>query len=354
MKIKGAEEKLGEIISNGKNNVTTILTDIQNEFQVRKDIIAKPSVIDYEVSEKGVFPIVKEEKLVLTPHSEAHLWARTQIPSNYANKLLQLEEYNLLHKNLTTMTKRQSADGILFRRVGNIAKGILSPSYRRMDASPIFESFVQTAINNKFVPYKGRNTNYRYQIQFIYPEIFQPAPSEYVVYGISMTTGDYGGQALELELLALRISCTNLSVGYDMFRKVHLGKRFNLGEGEDIVTLSDTTHQLDSQTVASAVADVTKSAIVQIEHVNKVVKSAVSKEVDIQAAITELRRKGMSKEIADRVKLTYETPAPVELLPQQNGLWRLSNAISLVAQGIEEADKVVNMEKLAMEVLLVA
>lgn len=98
----------------------------------------------------------------------------------------------------------------------------------------------------------------------------------------------------------------------------------------------------------------TKSAILQIEHVDKAIKNSILKEVDIRAAIAGLRKKWMSKEIADRVKVTYETPAPVEFLPPQNGLWRLSNAISLVAQGIEQEDKVIDAQKMAMAVLLEA
>lgn len=146
--------------------------------------------------------------------------------------------------------------------------------------------------------------------------------------------------------------CRNLAVGYDLLRKVHLGKRFQFNENEETVLLSDKTHLLDSQAIASAVSDVTKSSVMQIEHIHKVVQDSVSKEVNIKDAIASLRKKGVSKGIAEKIKTTYEMEAPIEVLPQQKGLWRLSNAISLVAQGIPEYDKRIDTQKLAMEVIL--
>ena len=354
--IEGAKEKLNNYIEEGKRNVSLVLAEVQDEFKNREDIIAKPAVIDFTVGNetRGIGVTVDNKVLQLTKHSESQLYARTGVPAQYAGKLYELGEFGLLRDNLKTMVNKQCSDGLLFRHVGATTKGILSPSYRRMDAAPVFEAYVQSALDSKFVPYKAHNTEYRYQIQFLYPEIFQPAPNEYLVYGVSLTTGDYGSQALEIELLALRIMCRNLAVGYDLLRKVHLGKRFQFNENEEAVQLSDKTHLLDSQAIASAVSDVTKSSITQIEHVHKVVQDSVSKEVDIKSAIMSLRKKGMSKEIAEKIKTTYEMEAPIEVLPQQKGLWRLSNAISLVAQGIPEPDKRIDTQKIAMGVLLEA
>jgi hypothetical protein len=40
------------------------------------------------------------------------------------------------------------------------------------------------------------------------------------------------------------------------------------------------------------------------------------------------------------------------VLPKGNNLWRLSNAISLVANGVEKADEKVDLEKEAMNLVM--
>jgi hypothetical protein len=63
-------------------------------------------------------------------------------------------------------------------------------------------------------------------------------------------------------------------------------------------------------------------------------------------------KKRFRKEIAEQVKTTYELPQEVELLPAGQSLWRMSNAISLVASGIQRLDEKVDLEKEAMSVLM--
>jgi hypothetical protein len=358
MDIKGAREKLQtEIIDPGVKYVTATVEDIVQEFNLRRDYIIRPEVLEYPLSEKTLGLRVKNNgdtrDLALTPHSLGQLYAKAEIPSTFASKLIEADEGELLTQLLSRLNSKFNTGGLLVREVGGTAKGILSPSYKRMDASPVFEGFIQTALENKYVPYKGSNTNYRYQIQFVYPEVFQPVAGEYVVYGLSLTTGDYGSQVLELELLALRIQCSNLHVGYDLFRRVHLGKRFNLDNDTLVHALSDRTHQLDSDTVASAISDVVRASTKQIEYVDTAIKKGADSEITPAEAVNIIRKKGFSKEIAEKVKTIYEADVPLELLPAGNNAWRLSNALSLIAKDKSlSADQRIDAEKGAMSLLV--
>jgi len=350
--MQSPKEKLQEIIDQGSVQLTEVLTGIQQEFETREDYIVRPSAIEYYLGESGVKIIFDKKYFDLTPHSINQLWQKTKIPGAYAKRLIGLGEKKLLLENLYTMTKRQNHDGILFREVNRAIKGILSPSYNRIDANPIFEAFISKALEAGFKPFRGRNTDYRYQISFIYPKVYEPSENEAVVYGMSLTTGDYGSQAMELNLMALRIVCANLAVGYDLFRRVHIGKRFDLGDRE-MFQLSERTNELDLKTVQSAIGDAVNCSINHIIEVNKIVEGAVlNEDVDVKKALGGLKKRGVSKDVIERINTTFEAELPIELLPQKKSAWKLSNAISLVAKSNDlSLDASVDLEKEAFNVL---
>ncbi|KKM68729.1 hypothetical protein LCGC14_1458030, partial [marine sediment metagenome] len=252
--------------------------------------------------------------------------------------------------NLNRLREVNMKDGALVRRVGNTIKGFLSPSYRRMDASPVFEAFVNKAVSSGFVPYRGMNTDYRYQISFIKPEMIEVAPEEFVVYGLNLTTGDYGSQAMQIEMLVLRIACANLAIGYDLLRKVHLGKRFEWGDGESVI-FSERTQTLDSKAVASAVEDVVGESTKHVGLLTDKIQSSAQTEPDVAKVLANIRKSGFGKEIAEKIKNIYETDTGVELLPQKKTTWRLANTLSLIAKGIGNKDKQIDLEKESFKLL---
>lgn len=82
------EEKLQEIVKKGQRNVSTVLSEIEEELKARQDVIAKPSAITFDVN-GGIHLSVKDtfEQASLTDHSKGQLFGRTQIPQRYADKL---------------------------------------------------------------------------------------------------------------------------------------------------------------------------------------------------------------------------------------------------------------------------
>jgi|TARA_R100001530_G_scaffold21392_1_gene17652 hypothetical protein len=347
-------EKLNSIIADGSIKVPSILQEIQEEWDRREDIIAKPEAFKLTVgNEIGCY--VRNENCnfyTFTRHARNQLLARTKIPVAFADNLLNMGEPKLLENNLNILHHRLNDDGLLLRRVDEQIKGVLSPSYRRMDGAPIIHGFVESALQAGYVPYTGTNTDYRYNICFILPEVFQPSENEFIVLGISITTGDYGSCALQIELVVLRITCRNLMLGTDVMRSVHIGKRFNMGE-ESIISISNETHDLDNRAVASMVSDAVKSSIdLQGGVRQKITNSMQDVPIDINVEIAKMRKKGFSKELAESVKATYDAPLPVVSLPQDKNKWRLANAISLLANqdGIAK-DLALDLQKLAMATL---
>ena len=347
------EAKLNEIIEKGKASLHKTLEEIQHEFAIREDMAVRPTAIDFLVQDHKIQPVIRDEAYDLTDHSQGQMLNRAGIPAQFAQKLMDLEENELLSRNLKRLTERMEDGGILLRRVGTTIKGWLSPAYRRMDAVPIMEAFLKRSLEKGFVPHRGMNTDYRYQVSMIQPRIWEPVPGEFVVFGTSLVTGDYGNQSLEIDLLMLRIVCLNLAIGHDLFRKIHLGSRFQMGEGDEIVPISQKTINLDTDTISSAVTDVVDASETHIKLLEHKIQEASGKEIrDPKSIYDSLRKRGLRKETVEQIKTAYDLPQEVEILPKGNNLWRLSNAISLVANGIERPDEKVDLEKEAMNLLM--
>jgi hypothetical protein len=313
----------------------------------------KPTAVGFVVEERTIRPVIRDNAYSLTTHSQNQVLQRAGIPSQFASRLMDLGEIDLLRQNLKRLTDRTQEDGIQIRRVGDTIKGWLSPSYKRMDAAPVIEAFLKRNLENGFVPYRGMNTDYRYQVSMIQPRIWEPVPGEFVVFGTSLVTGDYGNQSLEIDLLMLRIVCLNLAIGHDLFRKIHLGSRFQMGEADEIISISQKTINLDTDTISSAVTDVVDASENHIKLLEHKIQEANEKEIKDPKSIYEsLRKRGLRKETVDQIKTAYDLPQEVEILPKGNSFWRLSNAISLVANGVERPDEKVDLEKEAMNLLM--
>ncbi len=133
----------------GKASLHKTLEEIQHEFTIREDMAVRPTAIDFLVRDHKIQPMIRDEAYDLTDHSQAQMLTRAGIPAQFAQKLMDLEERELLSKNLKRLTERMEDGGILLRRVGTTIKGWLSPAYKRMDAAPIMEAFLKRTPEKK-------------------------------------------------------------------------------------------------------------------------------------------------------------------------------------------------------------
>lgn len=344
--------RLNQILEKGMVSTTEALEEIQSEFQKRKDIIVRPEAMDFDITNGNIYPIVQDDRYELTGHSRGQLLARAAVPQTFAERLIDLDERDLLRENLRRLLVKTSSDGILVRHVGSLAKGILSSSYRRMDASPIFEGFLQAALNAGFRPYRGINTDTRYALTMVLPEIRYISPNEPVLFVIQIMTSDYGKGALAFNLGAIRFVCVNLMTGNDILRKVHLGRRFDNDswDGNTVVELSNKTHQLDTRTVRSAITDAVNSSDRYIKALETSLQDAAEKKIDVSTSLAQLKKQGFSKDTLDKIRNTYEADLPVEALPQEPGAWRFSNVLSLLAKSAK-GDEKLELERAAMGVV---
>jgi hypothetical protein len=150
--------------------------------------------------------------------------------------------------------------------------------------------------------------------------VFTPARTEAVTYGLSLTTGDYGDQSVELQMMVLRIVCLNLAIGYQMLRKIHLGARFQ--SDEDLIDFSKETLELDAKTISSAVGDIVDNGAKQIEWLDKRIGKAaeeVTKD-QLKTALVKLNKKE-SKDLTKEVEDMLISTMP-QALPAGKSEWR--------------------------------
>ncbi len=190
-----AYSKMSQIVEAGKASAARGIEALQKEWSIRQDYVVKPTAIvpevvvgdrdaqDREVPSHLVMRI-GGAPLALTSHSRGQLLDRAGVPSRFADNLLSWGQGDLLVSNMTRLLPIVSPEAILVREVGGIVKANLSASYKRMDASPIFESFTEAALRFGLVPYRGEVSDTRAYLSFLKPEVKEIAPGEHVVFGV--------------------------------------------------------------------------------------------------------------------------------------------------------------------------
>src|SRR6516162_1119490 len=152
--------------------------------------------------------------------------------------------------------------------------------------------------------------------------------------------------ALWVRAYLLRIWCTNLAITQEEMRQVHLGKLL-----DESMIYSERTYELDAQATVSALKDVIQRQLnaEQLQQHMELIRRANDHPVDASQA-RDMLRKALQKHEADSVVEAYNS-ADTANMPAGNSMWRLSNAISWVGGKNEDAERKLEISKLAGQVL---
>lgn len=208
------------------------------------------------------------------------------------------------------------------------------------------EAFATAVQEKGALPYEGYVTDTKIAIQAIMPEVYEPIPGEVVAYGLSLENSDFGNGALSVRAYLLRIWCTNLAITQEEMRQVHLGKRL-----DESMIYSERTYELDAQATVSALKDVIQRQLnaEQLQQHMDLIRRANDRPVDAGQA-RDMLRKALQKHEADSVA-EADNSADTVNMPAGNSMWRLSNAISWVAGKTEDAERKLEISKVAGQIL---
>ena len=351
-----ALSKLNSIVSQGEILAAQGMEKLEHEWSLRKDFIVRPDAIDVTFVENNTMQLMLQQSTYnLTSHSRAQLFGRAGIPIPFADKLVDYDLQDLLRTNIKTLLSTVSKDGLMIRAVQAQVKGIMSSSYKRIDSSPLFYTFIEKARSLGLVPYQGSVTDTRAFISFLKPEVYEIG-GDYIVFGLELRSSDYGNGAFEMNVVVLRLLCQNGMIGFDLLRKVHIGKRFDSSEFEregSLIQLSEKTVELDLETVRSGMSDIMAGTDTYINALSDGVKNRYNDEVDIKSAVAQLRKMGLKKAEAEEVKALYENQSmPIEVLPPMPGKWRLANAVSFLAHKHQGTDSGKDLQDISFKMLI--
>ena len=236
---------------------------------------------------------------------------------------------------------------VLTRSVHNEVRGFLSDSYRRMDSRPILDSFVSAVQKIGGLPVDGYALETKIALKVVLPHVFEPVANEVMLFGAVFENSDFGNGAISVRTFVERLWCTNRAIANQDMRKVHLGARL----GEDL-QLSSRTYALDTRTMASAVGDIVGHSL-GADNVNRYlagIKKANEEKVD-PSRVMEYMRKNLNKDEAEAAVDAFKSP-DVEMMPAGNTAWRMSNAISWIANSfVKDPERKLDVMKVAGAVL---
>jgi len=353
-----ARNRLQEIINKGKGSVENTLNRIFT--QIPDDVIVPANRIEFLPETQGVIlghptGTHSTERKWQGIHENAlsQLCSKANLPIRYARDLI--SQFNqkeddgtfwgpeLLAHNLNELMKNSQGRHLL-RSVDGQVRGFLSDRYKRLDSQQLAEQFVTSMKEVGAIPIKGNVSDTSFHLRALLPQVYEPIPNEVMAFGMSWSNSDFGRGANVIEVFAMRLWCTNCAIGQDRMRQVHVGQRFADGH----IDYSKKTKELDTKASLSAMRDVIVGGLKEesIHGILKAIQEAHEENIDAKSVFNSLNKR-LNKGTAERVIETFNSP-DIENLPPGNSRWRMSNALSWVAQD-EELESQFKLMRMAGE-----
>lgn len=283
--------------------------------------------------------IGKNGGLQFTEHSLLQIGTKYGIPVGYL-KSLNASDWG---RQLSATILNQHSDNIdrervLIRTVGSQIRGVLSDQYRRLDSTHIIRAFITALSGSGAILCDAHMNDTKIFLEAILPTPIQiQTPNNgtvFIAFGVRLSNSDYGDGALQLRTFMMQGVCLNGMVSDSVLKQVHLGARL-----PDDLQLSQQTYELDSQTNASAVNDLTTQLLSRetITMRSQQIIRASATEIDLQKEIKHLSKIGMSKDETgevERIMLNNDLNDGVQGQPT---LWKLSQGITAHARKVEQS-----------------
>lgn len=234
----------------------------------------------------------------------------------------------------------------LVRSVNDQARGFLSDKYRRLDSRPLVEAFAMECQKIGAVPVDGTLSDTRVALKAILPTIFEPVPGEVMAFGLEWHNSDFGAGTHAVRAFMLRLWCLNGATMENALAQVHLGRTLS-----DDIELSQRTYDLDTKASISALRDVVAGTLApkKIEALCEGIKRADEAKVEWKNVTSKIGRRLLKGEL-DAAKKAFDSEDVVNL-PAGKSVWRASNALSWIAGQTEDADRKLELQRLAGEVM---
>lgn len=348
-----ARTRLEQAVNRGLASAGPVIQQILNQVPDDEIVAASKTTIEVDETGRAVFS-TPGSRSSLNDHAFGQLVSRTGVPVSYARELLESlrdakpreRDAHRWQGDLLQHVVREhlthSSERYLVRRVDGTTRGVLSDSFKRIDARPMLEAFVETAKGMGAVPVSGHATETRVAVRAIIPTIHQPYPGEALAFGLNYSNSDFGAGSFNITMFALRLKCLNGAVGDSELRAVHSGARI-----ADNIQFSRDTHQKTTRALAAQTRDVVRALLAApaVEQRLAAIRSVASKEVTFEEAWKSVG-KSLGKGDKEAVKAAFESPDEHNM-PAGSTMYRFANALSWVAN----SEKVGEEKRLDLQAL---
>jgi hypothetical protein len=317
---------------------------------VPADAIVRTRALNFVDAGNGVQVEVSSDPRAIHRHALGQMAAKAGIPGAYLAELAAGQEpwqralaAHVLNQHFGS---GQPADKYLVRSVNGEVRGFLSDRYRRLDSRPLIEAFAEACGAVGAVPVDGVVSDTRLALKAFLPMVFEPVPNEVMCLGIEWGNSDFGAARHTVRAMIWRLWCTNKATMEDSLAQVHLGRQL----GDDI-QFSQRTYDLDTRASVSALRDVVRGVLgpAKVNTLLDTIKTANEKKIEWKNVKTALARRLLKGEMT-QVEAAYESEDVVNL-PAGKSAWRASNAISWIAGKTADADRRLELERVAGELV---
>lgn len=345
-----ARARLEQMIEDGRARAAAVIEAVQT--QQPQDYIVKSSSVTFAPDDNRLLMSFMRDgepcDLRLHRHALQQAAGRVDLPWSYLGDLVApgapAWALDLAAHNLNALYAQRTAPGTrsLARSVAGEVRGWLSDRYRRLDSRPITDAFCAACATTGALPIEGYVTDTKIALKAVLPTVYEPVPYEVMAFGAMLENSDFGNGALGLRIFCVRLWCTNYAIGDFGVREIHLG-----GKLADDVEWSDKTYALDTARTVSQIGDVVRGHLgpAAIDKFMATIKQAHEEKVDPKDAVA-LLRKSLSKGETEAAVAAFNSP-DVEMLPQGNTRWRLSNAVSWLAGKCDDTERKLDLMKVA-------
>ncbi len=349
-----AKEILEKKIEQGRASAAALYERVHAEAP--HDVVAKGKALTFDATWDnaaafGAMEVVfGGQRGAVHKHALGQVAQRAGVPTQYLVELVASKDEwkkELAGQILNRHYGQGETDTrFLLRSVKGQVRGFLSDKYRRLDSRPLLEAFAEECNKVGAVPVDGISSDTRVSLRALNPTVYEPVPGEAVAFGVEWHNSDFGAGAHSLRAFMLRVWCLNGATMENAMAQVHLGRGIS-----DDVELSKRTYDLDTRASISALRDVVGGLLShrKIEAGIATVRAAADKEVTWAAVAPQLSKALLKGELKG-VRDAYESQDVYNLPPGQT-MWRVSNALSWIAGSTEDADRKLELQRLAGQVL---
>jgi hypothetical protein len=248
----------------------------------------------------------------------------------------------IFHNKSTVKGKDVSGARMLVRSFKSDRRAVLSDRFRRLDNRPLLEQFAASCKDIGAVPVEGIITDLQLRLKAYLPLVFEPVEGEVMCFGLSWGNSDFGAGRHVIRCFCRRLWCTNDAEMEDVLAQVHIGSR--LAESFEF---SQKTYELDTAAQVSAMKDVIMGALApkNVHAMLDTIKRCDEQKLDWKNVSSAITKKLLKHELK-AVREAFDGDDVVNL-PANHSPWRLSNAISWIAGKTEDADRKLQLQRIA-------